>query len=103
MIESGTSSRASAVVRTIIGSIPALIEATAAVRAPSVTGTTAVTDAAPTAAAAEAAAATEAAVASVDMAIAKVDDLEVAAGASETSVATTPYTGSCDGSEYTAA
>ncbi|MFK4224048.1 hypothetical protein [Streptomyces sp. NPDC019890] len=37
---------------------------------------------------------------SVDMAIAKVDDLKVAAGASETSVATTPYTGSGDGSEY---
>ena len=37
---------------------------------------------------------------SVDLAIAKVDNLKVAAGASETSVATTPYTGSGDGSEY---
>jgi hypothetical protein len=37
---------------------------------------------------------------SVNTAIAKVDDLKVAAGASGTSVATTPYTGSGDGSEY---
>ncbi|MFI2348507.1 hypothetical protein ACH492_15955 [Streptomyces sp. NPDC019443] len=37
---------------------------------------------------------------SVNTAIAKVNDLKVAAGASETSVATTPYTGSGDGSEY---
>lgn len=37
---------------------------------------------------------------SVDLAIAKVDNLKVAAGASETGVATTPYTGAGDGSEY---
>jgi hypothetical protein len=36
----------------------------------------------------------------VNLAIAKVADLQVASGASETTVASTPYTGSGNGSEY---